>query len=303
MHIDDLKYFISIVDNQSINKAAKELLMTQPALSTAISKMEDELGTELLKRSFKGVVPTEAGEKIYNDAKMILATIDSWYKVADCSSSPEGNVHILAVPTACNYLTSTLINTARTAYPRIRIYLHQSENNSILPQLIANKFNLGICSIFSFEKEHIMENIIRRKWKAKVIYEDEREVFLSPDHPLAQKEYLEIEDLKQLTLACYSIDDDTIGGKVRPYFNPDYYYHLDSQYNMLQLAAENKSVSIFAPKISKIHPLVKHGLVVSRPVRGLSLRATYLLIYPSDNILSNAEKEIVKLITKLFSEL
>ena len=100
MHLEDMKYLISIIDNKSINKAAKELQLTQPALSTAIGKLEQELGVPLLKRSYKGVVPTEAGDRIYEEAKSILNMIAEWYKLGQYTTILEGEVHVLAVPTA-----------------------------------------------------------------------------------------------------------------------------------------------------------------------------------------------------------
>ncbi len=61
MDLRQIEYFQAVVKHGSVSQAAKSLKMTQPPLSAAISKLESELGVTLLKRTTKGVVPTNAG--------------------------------------------------------------------------------------------------------------------------------------------------------------------------------------------------------------------------------------------------
>lgn len=72
MKLDDMNYFVKTVNAKSINKAAKILFMTQPALSRKISAIEQELGFPLLERSQQGIVLTKIGQKVYDDCVKIL---------------------------------------------------------------------------------------------------------------------------------------------------------------------------------------------------------------------------------------
>ncbi len=300
MHLEDMKYLISIIDNKSINKAAKELQLTQPALSTAIGKLEQELGVSLLKRSYKGVVPTKAGERVYEEAKRILDMIAEWYKLGQHTKIPEGDVHILAVPTACDFLSKTLISRIRSDFPALHISLHECYQNVIMQQLMGSKINIGITSVSTFDLKNVLLHVERQGWYADVLHEEERELFLSTKNSFTEKESLEVADLQKLTYACYSRSNDKITNQYKGYFNPDYCYYLNNQNNILQLVAEDKAVTIYPPKILGDHILLKSGLVVSKPIRGVATHATYLLLHPSDDILSFVEREVIKLIQTEF---
>ena len=73
MRLEQINYFVQIVKCGSISRAAEVLFMSQPALSSTMRDFENELGVQLLVRSSKGVSPTEAGERIYQEALQIQA--------------------------------------------------------------------------------------------------------------------------------------------------------------------------------------------------------------------------------------
>ena len=75
MDIRQLRYFLAIVEEGSLSRAAQALHVAQPALSIHIRNMEADLGTALLFRSPRGVVPTEAGQVLLRHARTVLAQI------------------------------------------------------------------------------------------------------------------------------------------------------------------------------------------------------------------------------------
>ena len=62
MTLQQLNYAVTVADTKSMNKAASELFISQPALSSAIKELEEEIHTELFIRSNRGIVTTTAGE-------------------------------------------------------------------------------------------------------------------------------------------------------------------------------------------------------------------------------------------------
>lgn len=58
MRLEQLQYFVQIVENRSFNKAAQKLFVTQPALTSSMNQLEEELGVRLLVRTKRGVSPT-----------------------------------------------------------------------------------------------------------------------------------------------------------------------------------------------------------------------------------------------------
>lgn len=76
MNSDQLYYLIEISKSPSLNMASQKLHITPQALSTAIKKLEDELGFELLNRSFKGISLTGNGEWLVQEASLFLNKIE-----------------------------------------------------------------------------------------------------------------------------------------------------------------------------------------------------------------------------------
>ena len=80
MNVRHLKIFVSVVQNNSITKASKELYLTQPAVSLAIKELEETYQTKLFSRINKKLYITDAGEKLYEYA---LSILDLYKKMED----------------------------------------------------------------------------------------------------------------------------------------------------------------------------------------------------------------------------
>lgn len=72
MTITQLKYVITVAEAKSMNEAAKQLFISQPSLSSAIKELEDEIGTEVFRRSNKGVFTTPEGEEFIGYARQVV---------------------------------------------------------------------------------------------------------------------------------------------------------------------------------------------------------------------------------------
>lgn len=78
MHLEHLKYFVEVVYATSINKAAKNLFISRPTMTSAIKTLENELGFPIIKRSHLGVELTEKCKKVFEDVQQILAMEQGW---------------------------------------------------------------------------------------------------------------------------------------------------------------------------------------------------------------------------------
>src|SRR5690242_14062059 len=76
VEINQLRYFLSVVEVGSFSKAALHSFISQPALSEQIQRLEDEVGKTLLHRNPKKIVPTDAGLLLIGRAKSVLAQIE-----------------------------------------------------------------------------------------------------------------------------------------------------------------------------------------------------------------------------------
>ena len=72
MEFKQLRHFVAVVECGTLSGAAEILNITQPALTRSIKNLEGDLEAQLLERQSRGVIPTEAGYRLYDQAKMIL---------------------------------------------------------------------------------------------------------------------------------------------------------------------------------------------------------------------------------------
>lgn len=76
MTLSELKFVVAVAQEKSFRKAAKKIFISQPALSLAIKKLEDELGILIFERSRKDVSITSVGQKIINQAVIVLSEVE-----------------------------------------------------------------------------------------------------------------------------------------------------------------------------------------------------------------------------------
>jgi DNA-binding transcriptional LysR family regulator len=80
MTLQQLKYVVAIADSRSINKAASELSIRQPSISSAVKELEEELGIRIFARSSKGITVTEEGSEFLEYAK---AMMNGYHKIEE----------------------------------------------------------------------------------------------------------------------------------------------------------------------------------------------------------------------------
>lgn len=131
-----LRYFIAIVEAGSLSRAARNLHVAQPALSQHVIAMEDELGVSLLRRTGRGIAPTEAGLRLLDRARLIEAEASSLADhVRGRQSSPSGEVRFGMPGTISEQLGVPLIEAARLRYPNVRIRIAEAMSGYVLEWL------------------------------------------------------------------------------------------------------------------------------------------------------------------------
>ena len=83
MRLEQLQYFVQIVECHSFNKASQKLHITQPALTNAVKALEEELGVRLFRREERPVGLTEAGELLYSRWRPLLAAFEQSVQVLE----------------------------------------------------------------------------------------------------------------------------------------------------------------------------------------------------------------------------
>lgn len=120
MDTKHLRYFVQIVENGSLSKAARQLSIAQPALSQQLARLEDEVGKPLLHRSSKGVLPTENGLALYHHARFMLRQLDQALPIArSATGTVQGMVSVGLPATTVSAIGLRLVQRTRQAYPGV----------------------------------------------------------------------------------------------------------------------------------------------------------------------------------------
>ncbi len=146
MELRHLRYFIEIVEAQSITRAATRLSRAQPGLSQLISKLEEEIGHTLLVRHPRGIEPTQAGHILYKHAKVVLAQIEGAFREIDnLSAEPRGLVRLGLPPSISHKLAIPLLKVMSAQFPLIALRLVESMSETINELLNEGELELA-CS-------------------------------------------------------------------------------------------------------------------------------------------------------------
>lgn len=131
-----LRYFVRVAELGSLTRAAEALHMAQPALSQHIRALEEEVGVKLLTRGSRGVALTEAGQRMLEEARAMIAGARSLVeRVRGDSSEPEGEVVIGVGQTVGSLLVLPLLEAAASRMPRVRIQIREMLSG-LLPELV-----------------------------------------------------------------------------------------------------------------------------------------------------------------------
>jgi DNA-binding transcriptional LysR family regulator len=143
VNLEHLKAFYVTVMANSISKAAKQLHLSQPALSMQLQALEKELDSELLIRSTKGVQLTEAGEVLYDYAKTILSLKENIQR--DIKNIHKNQQLLLgACTTVGDYALPCSLFLFKDKNPDISVHVEISNTPGVITKLINHTVRIGI---------------------------------------------------------------------------------------------------------------------------------------------------------------
>jgi LysR family nitrogen assimilation transcriptional regulator len=144
MNFHQLRYFAKVVETGSFTAAAKALHVSQPALGMQIRKLEDELGTELLHRHSRGIVPTEAGRLMTDHAMAILAHAErARQEIIDLSAAPRGTVGLGVTPTVGRVLVPGLLDRIAVELPGVTLILSEGLSEEVTGDVASGRLDLA----------------------------------------------------------------------------------------------------------------------------------------------------------------
>ncbi|MEU6522647.1 LysR substrate-binding domain-containing protein [Streptomyces sp. NPDC046924] len=143
-----LRAFSAVAEHLHFRDAAAAIGMSQPALSGAVSALEETLGVTLVERTTRKVLLSPAGERLSVRAKAVLEDIGALIEEAEALRAPFTGVFRLGViPTVAPYLLPTVLRQVRTRYPHLDLQVHEEQTASLLEGLSAGRLDLLLLAV------------------------------------------------------------------------------------------------------------------------------------------------------------
>jgi LysR family transcriptional regulator, nitrogen assimilation regulatory protein len=150
MQYRHLYYFVKIVEAGSFSQAARLIHVAQPALSQQIAELEASLGIPLLQRSARGIRPTRAGQRFYEEASSILRRYEALPGLVHSSGGDVAGQVSLGMPASLSTtLVGPFIEKCKASYPKVTLKFIDGDSEFLREEVEKNRLDLAL----AFEDE------------------------------------------------------------------------------------------------------------------------------------------------------
>ncbi|WP_245415176.1 LysR substrate-binding domain-containing protein [Hoeflea marina] len=285
LDLRQLRYFVAIVEQGSFSKAALTLNVAQPALSLHVRNMEADLGTQLLFRSPNGVLPTEAGEILLRNARVIIDQFAfAAEEIRGHEVEPSGEVRLGLPGTISQILSVPLIIAAKKRYPRIKLRIAEAMSGFITEWIRENKIDLAVLYIPVQDRSLASHSVLTEELCLLGPVSAMQDIKQPSDGPITYRQ------VSQLPLILPSENhglrellEGVAGASSLPL---NTIIDVDSYGNIKELVEEGMGYSILP--FNAIAREVQDGRLKHWPIRKPELQRDVYLVHASDRPMPNA---------------
>lgn len=291
MDFDQLETFLEVARRTSFSRAAEKRLRTQPAISSQIRLLEEEVGARLFDRSGGRVALTAAGkvfqqyaEETLEARKTLLTT------VAEMERIPRGEIVVGANEGTCLHILPEVFAEFKKLYSNVAVQITRLERAKIMDSIIDNSVDFGVVSAPVDDKRLTVVNIHR----------DELVIIAPPRHPLSRMTQATVSDVVHYPLLLPKL------GRTRDALEnmfhernlkPKISMELDSSELLKRFVAADVGIGFIAR--SNVSEDVKAGVLAALPIADASIRRDLALVFRKDKALSRAALAFIEIAVKI----
>ena len=191
MTLTELKYIVAVAREKHFGKAAEACFVSQPTLSVAIKKLEDELDLKIFERGSNEVSVTPLGEEIVRQAQAVIEQAQAIKEIAKRGKDPlAGPLKLGIIYTIGPYLLPELVKHAIEMFPQMPMMLQENFTIKLLEMLRTGELDAAIMA----------EPFPDTGLAVAPLYDEPFIIAVPTQHPLAQRKQVSSEELKQETM-------------------------------------------------------------------------------------------------------
>jgi DNA-binding transcriptional LysR family regulator len=277
-----LQTFLTVANEKSFSRAGEKLLRTQPAVSLAVQRLENELGEKLIDRSGKELLLTDAGRIVTEYARRFdNLRQDLENALAELRDNAAGRLAIGANESTTLYLLQHIEHYRRT-YPKIKVQVRRCLSSRIPEQLIDGDLELGLIS-YDPDDDRLVST---------VIYRDHLAFVVSPEHRLAHRKSVSISELGMETFIAHNVISPYREVVVKEFQRRKVPLNMDVEMptveSIRRMVQRNEGVA-FLPRMC-VEQEVGQGLLCEVAVEEIRVDRNIRLVSPARRALSHAAR-------------
>jgi len=181
-----LNIFIKVVEARSFSKAAEQVLLTQPTVSSHINDLEEHYGCRLIDRLGKEVAPTRAGQLLYRYARKLVALeAETESVMADYHGKIRGHLQIGGSTIPGEYILPGVIGRFMADYPEVKVSLKIGDTRQVADEIISGDLEFGI----------VGARMKNRKLVQQEVATDKLRLVVSAEHRWADRKRISLKHL------------------------------------------------------------------------------------------------------------
>jgi len=187
MTLSELRFVVSVAQEKNFRRAAAKSFVSQPALSLAIKKIENELGVLIFERNRMGISLTTVGEKIVNQAQIVLEEVDKIKAISVAErNTQQVEVKIGLIYSIAPYLLPSIIPLVKNSSPEIILEAEEDITTNLVKKLDEGSIDAAIIAL-PFDVPGI---------ETQPLYDEPFKVLIPTKHPWNNKQKINAKDLK-----------------------------------------------------------------------------------------------------------
>jgi DNA-binding transcriptional LysR family regulator len=290
MDFDQLEIFLEVARLSSFSRAAEKRFRTQPAISSQIRALEEEVGARLLDRSGGRVSVTAAGKLFYKYAEETIERRKTILtEIAETERVPRGEIVVGANEGTCLHILPEVFAQFKRDYPNVSVSIKRSDYSRILESIIENAVDFGVVSL----------PVTDNRLEAQMIHEDHLIVITAPNHPLAAKKTVSVTEVASYPLVLPRLGHTRDALDVLFYdhhVKPNLAMELDSSELLKRFVAAGVGVGFIAR--SNIEEDIRAKALVAINFTDVKIRRDLALVFRKDKSLSRAARAFMDIALK-----
>lgn len=207
MTLQQLIYTVKIAETKSMNKAAAELFISQPALSSAIHDLEEELNVEIFIRNQRGIIVTTEGENFLSYARQIVE-MSSMLKDRYTAEEMKTNKFSVSMQHYSFAVEAFMTLSEEFKLNDYELAVHETKTSEVIDNVEKFRSELGIIYQSEFNKKAIDKILADRSLEFVPLFDCAVFVYISSEHPLSKKKSVSLDDLQDYPCLSFEQGDN-----------------------------------------------------------------------------------------------